>query len=133
VIALKFFNDQSLVNVVRRRVIRKAHEDRAHQLIPIMPAPVRRTSSAVGPALFAPGALLLVISFGIVLLNWLATMLADTTIPGILAPFMPWVPVMFAVGVVLSLIGSIISPTVERFVLIMVFAAGFLAIWLGII
>jgi len=40
---------------------------------------------------------------------------------------------MFAVGVVLSLIGSIISPTVERFVLIMVFAAGFLAIWLGII
>jgi hypothetical protein len=44
-----------------------------------------------------------------------------------------WTPVLFAIGVVLSVLGSIISPSVEKFVLLFVFVAGYLAIWLGIV
>ncbi len=138
-VAPKLIGRPLLLTDVRRRVLRDPREGTKYRhqlgimLTPIGAEAGRKASSALGTVLYAPGALLLLVSFGVVMLNWLAGMLGDVTIPSILAPFIPWAPVMFAIGVVLSVIGSILSPSIERFLLLMVFAAGFLAIWLGII
>jgi len=121
--------------MVRRRVLRRVPSPNAHQItiLPTYPQPVRRAASVLGTVLYAPGALLLLVSFTAVLLNWLAGMLGDATIPALLAPLLPWLPVLFAAGAALSVVGTILSPSVEKFVLTVVFVAGFLAIWLGII
>jgi hypothetical protein len=125
---------------VKRRVLRDGLERTRyrHQLgiflapIPGM-EPVRKTTSTLGSLLYVPGSILLLVTFGIALLNWIATVLGIPTLPDILAPYVAWTPVLFAIGVVLSVLGSIISPSVEKFVLLFVFVAGYLAIWLGIV
>jgi len=93
----------------------------------------RRATSALGSLLYAPGAILLLAAFGIALLNWLAVVLGVPMLPDILAPYVAWTPVLFAIGLVLSILGSVLDPSVNKFVLLFVFVAGYLAIWLGIV
>jgi len=95
--------------------------------------PARRAASALGSLLYVPGAILLLVAWGIALLNWLAVGLGVPMLPDILAPYVAWTPVLFAIGVVLSVLGSVLDPSVNKFVLLFVFVAGYLAIWLGIV
>ena len=124
----------------RRRALRDAWEGtrREHQLgVYVAPMPgtesARRATSALGSLLYAPGAILLLAAFGIALLNWLAVVLGVPMLPDILAPYVAWTPVLFAIGLVLSILGSVLDPSVNKFVLLFVFVAGYLAIWLGIV
>ena len=124
----------------RRRALRDAWEGtrREHQLgVYVAPMPgtesARRAASALGSLLYVPGAILLLAAFGIALLNWLAAMLGVPMLPAILAPYVAWTPVLFAIGLVLSILGSVLDPSVNKFVLLFVFVAGYLAIWLGIV
>jgi len=124
----------------KRRALRDAWEGtrRGHQLGIFMAPlpgtePVRRAASALGSLLYVPGAILLLAAFGIALLNWIAAMLGVPMLPDILAPYVAWTPVLFAIGLVLSVLGSVIDPSVNKFVLLFVLAAGYLAIWLGIV
>ena len=126
--------------VRKRRALRDAWEGTRyeHQLGVFMAPlqgtePVRRATSALGSLLYVPGAILLLAAFGIALLNWIATMLGVPMLPDILAPYVAWTPVLFAIGLVLSVLGSVIDPSVNKFVLLFVFVAGYLAIWLGIV
>jgi hypothetical protein len=126
--------------VKKRRALRDAWEGTRHEhqlgvfMAPLQGTePVRRATSALGSLLYVPGAILLLVAFGIALLNWVATMLGVPMLPDILAPYVAWTPVLFAIGLVLSVLGSVISPSAERFVLLFVFVAGYLAIWLGIV
>jgi hypothetical protein len=125
---------------VKRRVLREGLERTRYRhqlgvfLAPIPGTePVRKTASTLGSLLYVPGSILLLVTFGIALLNWIATVLGVPMLPDILAPYVAWTPVLFAIGAVLSVLGSIISPSVEKFVLLFVFVAGYLAIWLGIV
>jgi len=126
--------------VKKRRALRDAWEGirREHQF-GVYVAPLqgtesgRRATSALGSLLYAPGAILLLAAFGIALLNWLATMLGVPMLPDILAPYVAWTPVLFVIGIALSVLGSVLDPSVNKFVLLFVLAAGYLAIWLGIV
>jgi hypothetical protein len=126
--------------VKKRRALRDAWEGTRHEhqvgvfVAPLQGTePARRATSALGSLLYVPGAILLLAAFGIALLNWLAVVLGVPMLPDILAPYVAWTPVLFVIGLVLSVLGSVISPSVEKFVLLFVFVAGYLAIWLGIV
>ncbi|MEM4497215.1 MAG: hypothetical protein QW692_00125 [Nitrososphaerota archaeon] len=131
-----------------RRVLRKAYDERQelYEMVPFV-APVVTTyvkekASPFGTILFFFGALLLLIADAIQALSWLSKKLPlmPITVP---PEFIAWCPIIFAIGILLSIVGIIIKATSGKIItfifLVLIYAAFALGLidmlfgWMGII
>jgi len=121
---------------MNRRVLRRLQEedDRYLQIpygVPVVGGIIKEKTSPIGSALYIFGGFLMLASFLISLLNWIITkmpLLLPITIP---AEFMMFVPWMFGIGIVLSIISMFIQPTAGKIVLTIFLALGYASIALG--
>ena len=118
---------------MRRRVLRRMAEDDApyHQLPYATPYLVRvkEKASPLAEVFYFFGGLALFVAFMVQLILWLSSWMAlPITLPESLVT---WTPLIFAAGILLSLISIFVKPTSGKIILAMMLIAGYIALALG--